>query len=199
MNNNKSKSEKKIVAKVYFLAKKKKSEQQSLDLSQKKKYDEIRKISLPLNFQEFKNQIYLSILKDLNKSASSEEKDKLYDSDSIVMSILDEKRKLQQESIIFKFEKEGNWNNVTTNEEYQLFLQQEENLKIKVVYKQSLFKQKKNSKSKQSKSNNNDSLHLTVSFDFKEFQNKLQQNEPIVNNDGIFNFWKESNCIETRA
>jgi len=200
-----SESSTKLYGKVYFYVKKSKSETNN-ESAGSSKYEEIRKIVLPSHYQEFYNQIMLSLAKDSGV--------KQHLSDSAIPLKLS-----KANGIIFKFlGSDNNWTTFSSQEEYDQALNlckvsQNHCLRIRVYYKKSLFKSSKSSK-KVSENSNTCVHNLTVCSDFSELQRLLREhsNNPTTsssttsspnnnsNNDQFFNFWSSgSSCLESKA
>lgn len=162
----------KLYGKVYFYVKKSRSDSKTESVGTPK-HEEIRKIALPQSYDEFYNQIMLSLAKDSKVSHHL--------SDSVLPlktnSCIEKKN-----NIILKYlSSDDSWKEFSSQSEYGEALTLCQNtkthcLRIRVYYKKNLFNSKSSSKSKKSNTLVSQTYHnLTVCSDFEELQRLLRE------------------------
>ncbi|KAG2393307.1 hypothetical protein C9374_006838 [Naegleria lovaniensis] len=213
-----SSSSPKLYGKVYFYAKKSRSESNTESVGNTK-HEEIRKISLPPTYQEFYNLIMLSLAKETN--------DRQHLSDSHLA--LSSSSLSSKSGLILKYlGQDENWVSFSSQEEYDNALSickccQNHCIRIRVYYKKSLFKSS-SSRSKKCLDSHQCIHNLTICSDFEELQRLMREHATSnssssssapsapsttttnsstssSNSDQFFQFWSASgsSCLESKA
>ncbi|KAF0984084.1 hypothetical protein FDP41_007999 [Naegleria fowleri] len=214
-----SSSSPKLYGKVYFYAKKSRSETNTESVGNTK-HEEIRKIALPPTYQEFYNLIMLSLAKETSERQHLSDSHLALSSSSSLSS---------KSGLILKYlGQDENWVSFSSQEEYDHALAlckscQNHCIRIRVYYKKGLFKSS-SSRSKKCLDTHQCIHNLTICSDFEELQRLLREHassksssssssdssapsstnsssSQSSNSDQFFQFWSASgsSCLESKA